>query len=92
MKPLTVGTMENLGRVTASAYFLISSTGVLGASLISSLRYSTLLYAGTFLNLDNTDVSSDWIRTFCVDSLPSVALPKAVLTADTISRPFCEAR
>jgi hypothetical protein len=42
--------------------------------------------------LDNTDVSSDWIRTFCVDSLPSVALPKAVLTADTISRPFCEAR
>ncbi|KAJ6863370.1 hypothetical protein NC652_040045 [Populus alba x Populus x berolinensis] len=92
VKPLTVGTMENLGRVTASAYFLISSTGVLGASLISSLRYSTLVYAGTFLNLDNTDVSSDWIRTFCVDCLPNVALPKAVLTADTISRPFCDAR
>lgn len=92
MKPLTVGTMENLGRVTASAYFFISSTGVLGASLISSFRYSTLLYAGTFLNLDKTEVSSDWIRTFCVDCLSNVALLKAVLAAETISRPFCDAR
>lgn len=83
---------ESLEIVTPSANFLISSIDCFGALPILCLMLNNLSYVFTSVNLDSTEVSSDLIRTFCVDCVSNVAFFKAEVTAPTMSRPAFDAR